>query len=167
MVRESLSVGVVVEKRPLKSRWADHAWVPVAVLPGRPSAAEWTRLESGSDGERYYAGARELDFFSSETGMYRDNLASGSPTLWVVLTPADTPPGLELKAVTADPAEGEAYTGIGDEIVEQVPMPPEIAERLQAFVAAHHVERPFVKRQRDRADPEAMAARPRIGGERK
>ena len=33
----------------------------------------------------------------------------------------------------------------------------EIQQRLAAFVTAHHVERPFVKRERDRADPEAMA----------
>ena len=39
-------------------------------------------------------------------------------------------------------------------------MPPEIQERLAAFVEAHHVERPFVKRKRDRADPEAFARRP-------
>ena len=38
-------------------------------------------------------------------------------------------------------------------------MPLEVQERLAAFVEAHHVERPFVKRKRDRADPEAMATR--------
>jgi hypothetical protein len=38
-------------------------------------------------------------------------------------------------------------------------MPREIQRRLAAFVEAHHVERPFVKRKRDRADPEAMAMR--------
>ena len=30
---------------------------------------------------------------------------------------------------------------------------------IEAFVAEHHVERPFVKRKRDRADPEALARR--------
>ena len=38
-------------------------------------------------------------------------------------------------------------------------MPPTIVERLSRFVATHHVERAFVKRQRDRADPEALAHR--------
>jgi hypothetical protein len=41
-------------------------------------------------------------------------------------------------------------------------MPPEIEARLAAFVEAHHVERPFIKRKRDRADPEALARRPPI-----
>ena len=166
MVRETLTVGIVVERRRLNSKWADHAWLPAAVLPAEASAPPWTLLERDERGERYYAGALPLEFFSTETGMYRDNLASGSPGLWVVMRSADAPPGVALKAVTADPGEGEAYTAAGTEIVEQVAMPPEIAGRLGAFVAAHHVERPFVKRKRDRADPEAMAARPRIRGGR-
>jgi hypothetical protein len=37
-------------------------------------------------------------------------------------------------------------------------MPPPV-RRVEAFVAEHHVERPFVKRKRDRADPEALAHR--------
>ena len=52
--------------------------------------------------------------------------------------------------VTADPAEGEASTEAGDNLVETVPMPDGIIEALEAFIAEHHVERPFYKRQRDR-----------------
>jgi hypothetical protein len=164
---EALKVGIVVERRALQSRWADYVWLPVAVLPGASSAAPWTLLERDGSAERYYAGALDLEFFSSETGMYRHNLLSARPTLWVVMAASSEPPGVALKAVTADPAEGEAYTEPGTEIVEAVPMPAEIVARLQAFVAAHHVERPFVKRKRDRADPEALAARPRVGGDRR
>jgi hypothetical protein len=36
---------------------------------------------------------------------------------------------------------------------EAVPMPPDIVEVLAIFVAQHHVERPFVKRQRDQKAP--------------
>ena len=38
-------------------------------------------------------------------------------------------------------------------------VPQEVQERLAAFIEKHHVERPFVKRKRDRADPEVMATR--------
>jgi hypothetical protein len=34
-----------------------------------------------------------------------------------------------------------------------VPMPPEIAEVVVRFIAEHHVERPFLKRQRRPAEP--------------
>jgi hypothetical protein len=41
-----------------------------------------------------------------------------------------------------------------------------VREMIEAFVAEHHVERPFVKRQRDRADPEALARRAPIEKDR-
>ena len=98
------------------------------------------------------------------TGNWKD--AGGWPfsgtafsSLWVSLRSADAPPGVALQLVTADPSEGEALTEPGTDIIEAVPMPVEIQQRLAAFVEAHHVERPFVKRKRDRADPEAMAKR--------
>jgi hypothetical protein len=160
MIRETTEVGVIVERRVLNNPWVDHAWMPVAVLAGAPSAAPWTVLDDTPEATRYYAGACRLEFFESETGRYRDNLQSGRPGLWVSLRPADAPPGVALYLVTADPSEAEALTEPGTDIIEVVPMPQEIRERLAAFVEAHHVERPFIKRKRDRADPEAMAMRP-------
>jgi len=38
-------------------------------------------------------------------------------------------------------------------------MPASICEQVAAFVVEHHVEREFIKRKRDRADPEALARR--------
>lgn len=166
MAREAFDVGVVVERRRLTSPWADHAWAPVAVLPGVPAAAPWTVLEEASEATRYYAGAAELEFFSTDTAYYRDNLRSGQPSLWVSLRPADAPPGVAVHKVTADPGEGEALTETGTEIVEFVPMPTEIQDRLAAFIAEHHVEREFFKRKRDRASPEALAIRPAVATDR-
>ncbi|WP_163264487.1 DUF3305 domain-containing protein [Chelativorans alearense] len=159
MITEAMEVGVIVERRVLKNPWADHAWMPVDVLAGAPAAAPWTVLHEAPEATRYYAGAFQLEFFASETGMYRDNLHSGRPSLWISLRPSRTPPGVRLHLVTADPAEAEALTEPGTDVIEAVPMPPEIQKRLAAFVEAHHVERPFVKRKRDRADTEAMARR--------
>jgi hypothetical protein len=159
MVRETVEVGVIVERRALQNPWIDHAWRPIAALAGTPAAAPWTVLSETPQATRYYAGAFQVEFFGSETTMYRENLRSGNPSLWVSLRPAETPPGIVLHLVTADPSEGEALTEPGTDVIETVPMPPEIQHRLAAFVEAHHVERPFVKRKRDRADPEAMATR--------
>ncbi|MDB5509597.1 MAG: hypothetical protein JWL93_2066 [Hyphomicrobiales bacterium] len=39
--------------------------------------------------------------------------------------------------------------GIG-EVVEAVPMPSLVQTFVQSFIDAHHVERPFIKRQRDK-----------------
>jgi|RhiMetdeSRZDD1v2_1073273.scaffolds.fasta_scaffold107323_2 hypothetical protein len=159
MAREALEVGVVVERRRLKSPWAEFSWQPVAVLPEAPAVASWTKLDETAEATRFYAGPSWLEFFSSDTSGYQDNLGSGLPQLWVVLREIDTEPGISLLTVTADPAEGESLTEPGTDIVEQLSMPHSIAERLARFVAAHHVDRAFVKRKRDRADPEALAHR--------
>lgn len=154
MAREAMIVGVIVERRRLKSMWADHAWMPVVVLPGAPAAAPWTVIEETADVTRYYAGEAELEFYSSDTTFYRDNLHSGAPLLWVALTASDSYPGVALKTVTADPAEGEALTEPGADIIETVPMPPEIQARLAVFVETHHVERGFFKRKRGPTVPD-------------
>lgn len=152
MIRETVEVGVIVEKRPLKSLWVDHAWVPVAVLAGAPAAEPWTVLDETAQATRFYAGKAELEFFGTDTTMYRENLRATPPSLWVALRHADTGPGLVLHLVTADPSDAEALTETGTDIIEAVPMPAEIQQLLARFVESHHVERPFIKRKRDRAD---------------
>ena len=154
-----IPVGVVVERRKAASPWIDMVWRPAGVLAGVPDAAPWTMLEAGDDRASFYAGAAEIALYRTETGHYRDNLNSGRPSLWVSLRPTSVEPPFEIVAVTADPAEGEAFTQVGDDLVEAVPMPPAVRTAVEAFVAEHHVERPFVKRKRERADPEALARR--------
>jgi Protein of unknown function (DUF3305) len=145
-----IPIGVVVERRKAKSPWLDMLWRPVSVLAGVPSAAPWTPIDSAGDVTTFYAGAAVIELYRAETANYRTNLASGAPLLWVVLRPTAGEPAFNVLAVTADPAEGEALTGAGNDLVETVPMPPSIGETLAAFVAEHHVERPTFRRKRDR-----------------
>jgi hypothetical protein len=157
MAEQHFDVGVVVARKQLDSSWADHTWLPHAVLAGTPAVEPGTTLGAAGRSELFYAGPFQLMLHSSQTAHYRDNLASGRPSLWVSLRLDDD--GFALSRVTADPYEGEALTeGIGG-IVEAVPMPPEIAAGIAAFVEAFHVERPFFKRERDRADPDALGHR--------
>jgi hypothetical protein len=151
---QRIRVGIVVERRKAKSAWIDHVWVPVAALAGEPEAEPWSVLGGDGDSTRYYAGSADIDLFRTETANYRDNLASGRPSLWVVLQPTESDPPYALFAATADPAEGEAYTEAGNNLVEMVPLPDVICDALAAFVAEHHVEREFFKRKRDRVDPD-------------
>ena len=131
----------------------------MTVLVGLPDAAPWTMLSQDAEGATFYAGAAEIALFRTETTYYRDNLASGAPVLWVALRPTGVDPPYEVFAVTADPAEGEALTGSDGDVVDVVPMPDAVRAAIEDFVAEHHVERPFYKRRRDRADPEALARR--------
>jgi Protein of unknown function (DUF3305) len=152
-----IPIGVVVERRRARSPWVDFIWRPVAVLPGVPDAAPWTPLDGDADCTNFYAGAAELELYRSDASSYRENLETGAALLWVVLRPTGVEPPYEIAAVTAEPAEGESFTEGATNLVESVPMPESIAAIIAEFVAEHQVERPFVKRRRDRASPEAMA----------
>jgi hypothetical protein len=100
----------------------------------------------------FYVGEATIELHRTETSYYRDNLVSAAPKLWVALRPTASEPPFQLLAVTADPAEGEAFTDAGSNLVETVPMPFDIAEAVGQFVARHHVERPFIKRRRQSAE---------------
>jgi hypothetical protein len=157
-----IPVGIVVERRKASSQWIDHVWRPISALGGAPQAEPWTVLSQDADVTTYYGGLAEIELFKSATAYYRDNLA-GDQSLWVVLRATDAEPPYSLHTVTADPSEGEAFAGNGVDLVEVVSMPDNIREALIDFVAEHHVEQPFFKRERDRADPEALARRDRVG----
>ena len=145
-----IPVGVAVERRKANSPWMEAIWRPVAVFDGVPVAAPWTVIDTKTDVTRFYAGPAAIDLYRTETANYRSNLASGSPLLWVILRPTGGEPAFELLAVTADPAEGEALTGAGNDLVETVPMAPSIAAAIRAFIEEYHRERPTFRRQRDR-----------------
>jgi hypothetical protein len=154
-----IAVAVVVERRKAKSPWLDFIWRPVVVLAGSPAAAPWSPLSPAEDTTLFYAGQAVIELYRTETANYRSNLASGAPSLWVILRPDASGHAYKLLAVTADPAEGEAFTDAGNDLVETVPMPAVIAETIEDFVALHHVERPFSKRRRERATSQAPARR--------
>ncbi len=160
-----IPVSVIVERRPASSPWIEHVWMPVAVLPAPTVAKPWTVLHRNNGLTAYIAGQAEVELHPSDTVGYKANLDSGRPLLWVVLRPCLDEPGMELHRVLADPTEAEALVTVGgEEVIEPVPMPGPVREALEAFVAEHHRDRGFFKRRRDRADPEALAARPRAGG---
>jgi hypothetical protein len=152
-----IAVGVVVERRKAQSPWIDFTWRPSSVLAGTPDAPPWTLLSQDNDGATFYAGAAEIELYRTETGNYRDNLASGEAKLWVALRSTGVEPPFEVFAVTADPAEGEALSEAGSDLVDVVPMPNAVHAEIAAFIAEHHVERPFYKRKRERADPQVLA----------
>ena len=151
MTEASREVGVVVA--------AASSTIHGSIMSGRPRwcLTKCQRRRRGPccrtepDATMYYAGAASIDLFSSDTANYRDNLADGEPRIWVALRRQAGASELELTKVTADPTEGEAIFESGCDVIGTVPMSPEIASWIAAFVDEFHVERVFHKRKRDRA----------------
>jgi hypothetical protein len=162
----SREVGVVLRRRAIDNPWIDHNWSPLTVLEEVPETAPWTVLSTEPDATIYCAGAASIELFSSDTASYRDNLADGTPRIWVALRRQDGGDELELTKVTADPTEGEAMFEAGCDVIGTVPMPPDIAAWVAAFVDKFHVERVFHKRKRDKAGGE-RGSPPRDDGGRR
>lgn len=152
----SIPVGVIVERVKAMSQWADYLWRPVDVLIAVPDTEPWTKLTDDGERATFYAGEAPIELHRTETPNYRANLSSGTPMLWVALRPTESDPPYQLWTVTADPGEGEAMTEAGADLIDAVPMPEAIQEAIATFIAEHPYEHVFVKRQRDRANPQAL-----------
>ena len=152
----SIPVGVVLERSKTEGRWSEALWRFIGILTGEPETPAWTKLSGDEQRATFYAGAANVELHRTDTTNYRNNLATGTPLLWVALRPTYSDPPFNLAVVTVDPAEAEALAGIGDAQVDSIEMPQEIRDAVDAFVAEHHVERAFVKRKRDRPNPEAL-----------
>jgi hypothetical protein len=156
---DQLSMGIIVERRDLDNRWEDYSWHPVAIIPGAAeleNAMDWRLMREGEGWSQFHIGTLALELFRGETEGYRSNLSSSPPQIYVVLSrgeEADEPDVVPF-LITACPYEAESYMESGEEIVEGVVMPPEIASWIEAFVEEHHVDQPFKKRKQKKAyDP--------------
>lgn len=157
MVVERMQVGVLVERRPAVSKWADWVWRPVGVLPGAPETPPWTVLGEADGVTTYYAGTAEIVLYSGETETYKHTIEGDTPSIFVVLRRGESESGWTLLLATVDSGEAHAHADSGDDLLEAVPMPPQVLDWTAAFVAQHHVERKFWKRKRDKVDPEALS----------
>lgn len=143
-----IEVGVLIARRALSGPWASETWRPVAVLAAAPALESGSMIAARDGEEMYFAGVHMLELHAAETAHYRDNLASGRPSVWLALRLEN---GLaRISAISADPYEGEAMADAIGDVVEAVPMPPALVQTIAGFIERHHVERPFIKRKRNR-----------------
>ncbi len=157
-------VGVLAERRPAVTKWAEEVWRVVGVLEEAPPVEPWTLLREEAGRALFFAGSAEVELHPTDTANYKHNLEAAQPLVWVVLRQAETPAGFRLQTVTVDPGEAHLHADAGNDLLEALPMPPGLRAATAAFVAEHHVERSFHKRQRDKADPQLLARRgPRRG----
>ena len=148
----SITLGVVIARDRIDHPWQEHAWRPVSVFLNAPEASQWRELRREEKSVHYHAATMALELHAKETIGYQANLETGSPLVYVVLREtSDSARPMQVAAITASPYDAEVYGyDMGSEIVGTVAMPDPLIELLEAFVAEHHVEEPFVKRQRQR-----------------
>jgi hypothetical protein len=147
-----IPLGVVVAREAVDSPWATHRWRPVSVFLDAPATTPWRELRRTGQSVHYHAATLQLELHRKETAAYRQNLALPHPSVYVVLredtSTADAFPLVHL--ITASPDEVQAYGMAGAETIETVAMPEPLIALVQAFIATHHVEAPFLKRKRQK-----------------
>jgi hypothetical protein len=147
----SIALGVVIAHEKIDHPWQEYAWRPVSVFLGAPEIADWRELRRDATATHYHAATLPLELHPKEAMGYAANLDGGAPLVYVVLRQGgDSGKPIDVGVVTASPYDAEVYGYDSSEIVGTVAMPAPLIELLEAFVAEHHVEEPFVKRQRQK-----------------
>lgn len=153
---ETLTVGVIVERRKAKNPWADFVWQPVEVVTIVPPLGAWSVMREEGTTTRFFAGPFTMELHPRETVSYKMNLDSGEPSIYVVLREdASAPHGMALVLTSPSPAEAEIYMEGGMAVVDKVPMDDEVTAWLAAYVETFHVEEQFRKRKRGRDKPKS------------
>jgi hypothetical protein len=157
-----MPITVVIERRASKNPWQDHVWQPLGVLP-RIAGERGQLLASGEGWDQFNGGAFDLELYRGETEGYLTNLSQPTPVVYVVLRRNEEAAEMEYEPflVTVCPYEAMGYSAGGDDIVEGVPMPPDLMAWLREFVSLHHVDVPFQKRKNKRHEDDYGGKRPR------
>jgi hypothetical protein len=147
----SIPLGVVIARERIDHPWQEYAWRPASVFLNAPEAAEWRELRRDEASVHYHAATLPLELHPKDTAGYRANLDEETPSVYVVLREGGAgDAAVHVALITASPHEAEAYGHGSEEIVGAVAMPEPLVELVTAFVAEHHVEEPFIKRQRQK-----------------
>lgn len=160
-----MPISVVIERRATNSQWHDHLWRPIGILP-HAASDRGTLLAEGDGWAQYQGGTLDLELFRGETEGYLINLSQDPPLVFVVLRRNEDAEGMEFEPflATVCPYEAMGYTEGNDDVIEGIPMPPEVLAWVREFVALHHVDAPFVKRKNKRHQDDYGGKQPR--GER-
>ncbi len=149
---QTIPVGVVVRKSPGVSRWVKWTWQATGILPGA-GPADWKLLRHDGDVTEYHAATVSLDLYVSDTEAYVHELQARTPSVYVVLRPAENGGEMPWRValVTCSPYDAQDYCDSSEELVERIPMSEGMIAWVGSFIAQHHVEEPFVKRKRKNA----------------
>lgn len=150
-------VGVVLARETIDNPWQDYRWRPLEVLIGVSDLEAGAIVKEGDGFVHYFAGTFPIELHRKDTPAYVVNLENTPPAVYVVACEADDDDGetglpYEIRLVTVSPFEAQDFLDTGEDVVEAIEMAPPLQVWLEDFVAAHHVEEKFIKRQRDRVD---------------
>ncbi len=154
--RPSLQVAVVMRKERIDNKWQPWRWaLQDVVLQEEAYAGEPRRILSGEREQRWLHPEFKVELFRDEAEGYYLNATTPAPA-WFVLwrmdeeATVDDEPIARPHFVTVSYNEAARWLD-AQEMVENVPAPPEVVEWFHAFALDHYVPEP-----RKRKRPESF-----------
>jgi hypothetical protein len=150
METEAIRLAVVMQRVSLASRWKTHRWQPVEVSTNALLPDHTVRcLRDDPDDTRWLFTGFELRLYRDEAEGYFLNIDSPVPC-WFVMWRTEEIEGAEVavpKKITLSYNEAARLMD-GGEQVDTLPAPPDIVERMTAFVQEHYRPEPKTKRRK-------------------
>jgi hypothetical protein len=139
MEKPNFAIAVVMQRRSVQSRWTDHVWEPIGVLPGFAEEAAPRRLVDEPGLQQWLHPGHKLVLHRDECEGYYLNVSTEQPKVFVLWRMEDTQ-ALVLDA-TVSTEEGGRWLD-GGHSVDGVPMPREIYAWVGEYVEANYRPEP-------------------------
>ena len=157
----SIHFSLIFERYASSHPWLDWEWKISGFMPVADAdvGREPRLLERSNLLNRWLGEPSRIDLHRSDIEAYVYNLTSPQPSVYAVAQEREgsIADGLVWRThlVTLSSYEAEEYmAGEDGVLIGKLPMPDDVREWLEAFVAIHYVDEPFRKRRRDRLDVE-------------
>jgi len=139
MEKPTFPISVVMQRRPLESRWTDHVWEPIGVLPGRADDGDARMLVNENGLQQWLHPGLRLVLHRDECEGYYFNVSATAPRVFV-LWRMDDESALPLDVTVSSEEAGRWMDG--GHSVDGVPMPPEVFAWVGEYVEKNYRPQP-------------------------
>jgi hypothetical protein len=139
MEKPKFAIGVVMQRRAIQSRWADHAWEPLGVLPGFAEGGPARILVDEAGMQQWLHPGYSLVLHRDECEGYYLNVCTEQPKVFVLwrMDEAQATP----VEVTVSTEEASRWLD-GGHSVDSVAMPAEIYAWVGEYVERNYRPEP-------------------------
>lgn len=144
MIKHTLPIAVIMQRRSVRHLWADVAWSAVGIVEDRGELPPLQHLGGNEEREHYLVSGLRLELHKDENDGYFENWAAPAPKVFVMWQMRDERAMPVVASVSY--SEGARMLDSG-EGADGVAMPTEIHAWMRDYLQAHYT--PRVKRGRE------------------
>ena len=139
MEKPNFPISVIMQRRTIENRWADHVWEPIGVVPGSGEPSGTRLLVDGNGLQQWLHSGFSLVLHRDECEGYYLNVSSGNPKVFV-LWRLDEERAVPVEVTVSSEEAGRWLDG--GHSVDSVAMPPEIFAWTGEYVERNYRPEP-------------------------